>query len=177
MHDAFEPDPLDRLLAPPPLPAGAADLRQDLLGRTSRVLRRRRRLRTLAWAAALAACYGAGLWTVRRLAAPAPRPGAPEVARQPDAPPPPPAPAAPPSALAVEWRACDEGDRQATLYREAGDRYLDEENDPRSALRCYGNALDAGTEQDLAIAPSDSWLLMAIKDARQKEKRHAQTGG
>jgi hypothetical protein len=137
------------------------------------LLRRRRRLRQLGWAAALAACYGAGLLTVRWLTAPAPHPGPPEVVRQPD----PPAPAPPPTALAVEWRAFDGGDRQAALYQEAGDRYLAEENDPRAALRCYGNGLDTGTPEDLAIAPSDSWLLMAIKDARQKEKRHANTGG
>jgi hypothetical protein len=175
MHDAIEPDPLDHLLAPPPLPAGSADLHEDLLGRTSRLLRRRRRLRHLGRAAALAACYGAGLLTVRWLTAPAPPPGPPEVVRQPDTPPRVPAP--PPTGLAAEWRALDGGDRQAALYQEAGDRYLAQENDPQAALRCYGNALDTGTPADLAIAPSDSWLLMAIKDARQKEKRHANTGG
>ncbi len=54
---------------------------------------------------------------------------------------------------------------------------MTEEIDPQSALRCYSNALDNGTEQDLAISSEDNWLLMAIKDARLKERNHAKQGG
>jgi hypothetical protein len=93
-------------------------------------------------------------------------------------------PAAPPApelpeAVAVEERAADDDDlkAQAALYRRAGDLYLSAENDPAAAVRCYGNALDAGGEADLSVAPSDNWLLMTIKNARQKEKRHANNGG
>ncbi len=63
------------------------------------------------------------------------------------------------------------------MYKQAGDRYMTEQSDPQSALRCYGNALDNGTEQDRSISTDDNWLLMAIKDARQKEKSHATKGG
>jgi hypothetical protein len=182
MHDIYarEPDPLEGMLAPPPLPADAAALRQELLGQTARALRRRRRGRQLAWAAALAACYAAGLLTMHW----APRPAA--VSRGPDAlasrdhsqvPPAvfPPADEPEKSALQKEWAAVESG--QAALFREAGNLYLDGEGDVQSAVRCYGNALSVGTEADLAISPEDNWLLMAIKDARQKEKRNAKNGG
>ena len=177
MTDSFEktPDPLERLLAPPASAAGGdAALREAVFRRTAGVLRRRRRLLALARGGALAACYLAGLLTThgleRRPAAPSPVPVAP--------PPQAGAPAAhdPPaavSALAAEWQAFDSPDRGAELYRRAGDRYLTEEADPLAAVRCYGNALNAGAAQELAFDADDSWLLMAIKDARQKEKRDA----
>jgi hypothetical protein len=79
--------------------------------------------------------------------------------------------------VAVEWQAVDDPDRQTALYQEAGDRYLEEERDPLQALRCYGNALDSGKEEDLTISASDSWLMMVIKDARQREKHNAKSGG
>jgi hypothetical protein len=88
--------------------------------------------------------------------------------------------AAPPTAVppdetatALEWEAVDHPERAATLYRAAGDRYLAEEGDLAGAVRCYGNGLSAGAANDLTIDPGDSWLLMAIKDARQREKPDA----
>jgi hypothetical protein len=178
MTDFFarESDPLDDLLVPPPA-ADAEALRERLRDRTTHLLRRRRRLRRLAWAAALAACYGAGLLTVWWAARPAPPGASAPTAREER--PAPPAPELPATAVAVEERAADDDDlrAQAALYRRAGDLYLSAANDPAAALRCYGNALDAGGADDLAVAPSDDWLLMAIKNARQKEKRHANNGG
>jgi hypothetical protein len=178
MTDFFarESDPLDDLLAPPPA-ADVEGLRERLRDQTARLLRRRRRLRRLAWAGALAACYAAGLLTVWFAARPAPPSPSPSVARQ-ERPAPPPAVEVP-GAVAVEERAADDDDprAQAALYRRAGDLYLSAENDPAAALRCYGNALDAGGEADLSVAPSDNWLLISIKSARQKEKRHANNGG
>jgi hypothetical protein len=58
------------------------------------------------------------------------------------------------------------------LYVQAGDRYLGEDGDVQSAVRCYGQALNLDDPAVLAIDPKDNWLLMAIKDARKKEKRH-----
>jgi hypothetical protein len=177
MTDFFarEPDPLEELLAPPPA-AAAEGLRERLLGQTTRLLRRRRRLRRLAGAAALAACCTAGLLAVWWAVRPTPPAPSPDMAREER-----PAPPAPElsEAVAVEERAADDDDlrAQAALYRRAGDLYLSAENDPAAAVRCYGNALDAGGEADLSVAPSDNWLLMAIKNARQKEKRHANNGG
>jgi hypothetical protein len=76
-----------------------------------------------------------------------------------------------PSAAALEeiGEFCESGGR-AELYRRAGDRYLEESADPRSALRCYTQALDEGSREDLEISAEDSWLLMALKMDRRKEK-------
>jgi hypothetical protein len=179
-----QPDPLEHLLAAPHLPADRAALRQDLLDRTRRILRRRRRLRPLAWVVALAACYTGGLLTMRwvMMSHPPPGPRPPPAMHVPEPAPRPLTPPASipqprPSALALEWAAFDHPGEQAVLYRQAGDRYLDEENDPEGALRCYRRALDTGSGEDLTISPQDSWLLMALKEARQKEKRNAHKGG
>jgi hypothetical protein len=63
-----------------------------------------------------------------------------------------------------------EPEQRAELYRRAGDRYLEETTDPASALRCYSQALDEGSAEDLNISVNDSWLLMALKMDRRKEK-------
>ena len=64
-------------------------------------------------------------------------------------------------------------EQRAALYRRAGDRYLEEAADPQDALRCYTQALDDGSEADLNVSADDSWLLMALKIDRKKEKKHA----
>jgi hypothetical protein len=66
---------------------------------------------------------------------------------------------------------------QAALFRRAGDRYLEAEGNVASALRCYRLALDLASESELAVAPEDTWLLIALKDARQKEREHGARGG
>ncbi len=173
------PDPLDGLLRPP---AGESDpvLQGRLLERTTRALRRRRRLRVVAWAAALAACYAAGALTMYRFA---PRKvevvevqGPPARAPAPAPQPPPAPPAAPPSAVALEWQAFDADSRRPDLYRRAGDQYL-RDDDPASAVRCYGQSLDAASDKDLSISPDDDYLLMILKQARQKEKNDAKNHG
>src|SRR5262245_10032003 len=158
------PDPLERLLAPPP-PGEADTLRRAVFARTEAVLRRRRAVRRLALAGALAACYLAGLLSARWLSPPEPverivtvRPApqeAPEAARA-------------ESAAELERKARADAARQADFYRRAGDLYATEQGDLGSALRCYGRALDASSEEDLAVSADDHWLLMAIKDAREK---------
>jgi hypothetical protein len=166
-------DPCDDLLSVRPLPENTV-LRQALLARTTTLLRRRR-LRRWARTAALAACGALGLLTLQRERTPAP---ALPVARRPPQPAPPVAPPeAAPTALALEWQALDKPGPQPRLYRQAGDRYLREDADVESALRCYGQALNQGTADDLRIAPEDNWLLIAIKDARQREKRDAKNDG
>jgi hypothetical protein len=72
-----------------------------------------------------------------------------------------------------EWQAFDSRERRTEQYLRAGAEYLKEESDPQSALRCYRQALDAGSDADLVVRPDDDWLLMAIKDARKKEKSDA----
>ena len=174
-NPAPETDDLDDLLT---APAGAGDpeLRHGLRLRTTCVLRRRRRWRRVGVASALAACFLAGLATWRLWPKPAPAPGATEVAEKPPGPPPVPQPDADLPAVALEWRAADSPDNRADLYRRAGERYVKQDGDLQSALRCYRNALDAGTEEDLTISAGDDWLLMALKDARKKEKNDAKNG-
>ncbi len=188
-HPLPPPDDVDELLRPRPA-AGNDPLRQVLLARTTAALRRRRRLRRLGLAAALAACYLAGMLTVRLGMSPAStdRPAA-AVAKadrpaKKEAPPVRPAPRqreapaeAAPSALALEWQALDSDDRRFELYRRAGDRYLEESNDVESALRCYRGAYAAASEKERAVSVHDNWLLMAVKQERLKEKRDAQNGG
>jgi hypothetical protein len=155
----------------------ASALRAKVFNRTSRILRRRRWLRRAAVVAALAACYGAGVATMHWFTPattvvtvvvektgelePAPIPTSPPLKET------------EPPAAAMEWNALDHPEKKVEYYRRAGDRYLTESNDVQAAARCYKQMLDAGSEQDLVIAPDDNWLLMALKEARQKEKLDA----
>ncbi len=171
MNDIPERDICDDVLTPPSRPADADRLRRTVLDRTSRLVRRRLWMRRAGLGAALAACYVAGVLTTRFLA-PAPR----EVVTIPPpaeaVPLPEPSPRTLPAPAVEDWAArADDGER-AALYRRAGDRYLDEESDPLAALRCYTKALSSGAGES-SFSPEDNWLLMAIKNAREKEKRDA----
>jgi hypothetical protein len=167
------PDPFDELLGARAAGEGHEALHQRLLERTTRALRRRRSLRVLAWSAALVVGYAAGVLTMFWFT-----PKRVEFVKA--AEPPPPAPAsesapltvAPPaSAVALEWKAFD--DQRPDLYRQAADRYLHEGGDPASAIRCYGQSLNGASDKDLAILPDDDYLLMIVKEARQRESNDA----
>jgi len=182
---APEPDPLEDLLRPPPGSPAGDPLRQALLLQTRRLLGRRRRWKRLAFAAALAACYVAGMLTMRLVQVPgesdkemvnkssdlpgkkAPRPSelhqarpSPKKGRPPRV-----SPAAKESALALEWRAIDNKKNRFQLYRRAGDLYL-QDNDVSSALRCYRGALTAAPARERTISVNDNWLLMIAKQER-----------
>lgn len=167
-------DALDHLLA---RPTAACDesLRRSLLAQTTNVLRLQRRGRqrrriafALAAAAILLAIAGVAIF---------PRSGTPE---RPVGPPNPtvvqsPAPLAADMPAAAIERIGETSalDQRSVLYRRAGDRYLEEAADPKDALRCYTQALDDGSEADLNVSADDSWLLMALKIDRKKEKKNA----
>jgi hypothetical protein len=176
-------DPIERFLSTdfngPPSPA----LRQAVLAQTARSLRRRRLRRRLAMLAALAACFLAGMGTMAvvwqmanggmsgegRVASgekkqnqPAKPPDASSIK-----------PEASPSLIDLEWRAFDSRENRAALFFEVAQRYLEEQNDYESALRCYRQALDAAPKEGLAIRPEDNWLVMALKEARLKENNDA----
>jgi hypothetical protein len=171
MSDTHDTDKVlaDRLLAPPD--AGAAEaLRQRLFARTVPVLRRRRLARRLAAVATLAACYAAGLLSAHWLA-PLPQGVKLSVVEyRPTA-----GPKSPEAPGLLERQARADAARRSALYRRAGDLYATEQGDLEAALRCYGRSLDDRPAEDLTIAPSDHWLLMAIKDAREKEKVYAKS--
>jgi hypothetical protein len=145
----------------------------------------RRRWKRLAFAAALAACYVAGMLTMRFVLLPAESdkemvkrssdpPGAklaqrtetqrvrptPKKRRQPQS-----SPAAKESAVALEWRAIDSKKNRFKLYCRAGDLYL-QDNDVSSALRCYRGALTAAPARERTISVNDNWLLMIAKQER-----------
>src|SRR5579871_6111176 len=111
MHDIFapEPDPLDGLLAPPPLPPETDELRQALYSQTQLVLHRRRGLRRFAYAAALLVSFAAGLLAMRAAMRDIPTPLLKESVRRQEEPSPAEKPHEPvdESALAREWRAFD----------------------------------------------------------------------
>jgi hypothetical protein len=170
MSDTPARDPCaDFLATPPPVSVDGA-LRQRLLEQTTRIIRRRIWLKRAGWAAALAACYLAGAVTVYLLHSPAP---AQIVIVKQSAPPPVEATTARLTAFVLENQALDSVQPRPELYRLAGDRYVAESGDLQSALRCYRQALDEASEQDLQIKPEDNWLLIALKEARQKEKEYA----
>jgi len=175
------PDPLHDLLWPEssvPAPIWKDTLRE----RTTRNLRWRRRGRHVAIIAVLAACFLAGVLTTWLFSSP-------QIVHEieyvsvpaestPDAPAPPsekPTKAEKLTALALEWQAAESPDRSAELNRLAGDRYVEEENDLESALRCYKRFLAECTREELEITPKDNWLLVTLKNARLEEKRYARS--
>jgi hypothetical protein len=160
--------------------------KQAILRQTTRYVRDRRRLRQARFVSAFAACYLAGMLTVyfglHASAEPQlvekPRENEPLAGQG----------AEKPefsrggrdisestskhSALAMEWQAADAEDNKSDLYRQAAERYQ-EKGDYVSALRCFENSLNVGSEADQELSVNDDWLLMALKEARQREKNHA----
>jgi hypothetical protein len=81
---------------------------------------------------------------------------------------------APPAAIVTPPTRVAETDRARALV-EAADRVLAENADPLTALHGYAKALDEGGPSSLSVSTDDSFLMMAIKDARKKENRDAKT--
>src|SRR5262249_12107546 len=163
-------DELDHLLTPSAAPASAA-IRERLRGQTARRLRLRGYTRRLAVAAALAACYIAGIVTVWwgfRPAAPPPERVIVEVVR--GQPAPGPAERSPRELeLAAEQADGAEG---AQLFLDAA-RAFARWSEWGAALRCYRNAWDI-SGGNLAIDPkNDDWLMVTLKLARKEELSHA----
>ena len=156
-------DPLDDLLCPVDSPPDER-FQGELFARTTATLRSRRRWRRLGRAAAVAAVFLTGLLTVLAVT-PVQEPVAQDAVVSLD---PPPAPE-PTTPVALEWRALERPEDAARYYRAAGDSYL-QEGDPDNATRCYANHLDEGGAPALEVNTTDTWLLMAIKQARLKER-------
>jgi hypothetical protein len=157
----------------------AADdrLREAVLAQTVGVIRFRRRLRRCALAAAMAGCYLAGVASVAMWTS---EPNARQQAasqqlitdRRPVVAP----PSAPVTPVKAERRAAPVRLSRFEVLRLAADRSLLEQGDVQAAVHNYKLALDLATAEQRAIAPAqDTWLLMALKDARAKEKHYAQS--
>lgn len=171
-------DDLDELLGPDPS-GDRADRRDELREQTSRLVRRRRWRVYARRGLAMAACFVAGagtLWLVQQRTPPQ----QPElVAKATDhSPKVTKAPAqriirAESPDMLERQAALARGDRCVELYRRAGDGFL-ERGDDIAALRCYRRSLDNTRPNDLVVRPdTDSWLLMSLKMARQKETNDA----
>jgi hypothetical protein len=169
-------EPLDDFLEPG-VPCESSDsLRQALRTRTTGIVRWRRRFKKLSWAGALAACFMAGMATMYALdlrggnvAEPVremPTVAIKKVEPAPTEPPPKPA-------KVIEQEARAQPERQVAQLRKAGAMYLEQEQDYAAALRCYAQALDGADDRMLEISSSDTWLEMALKNARRKEKARA----
>jgi len=145
--------------------AGDAPLRAMVLSQTVRVIRFRRRLRRCGLAAALLGCYLAGAATVARWGLGrdnSPRPSTEQVT------------SAPPAPSGVSRQVATVKMSRFEALRREGDHSLLEEGDVQAALRDYKRAIDLASTEERAIAPGqDTWLLMALKDARTKENIHA----
>jgi tetratricopeptide (TPR) repeat protein len=172
MSDNLDRDPLEELLAPPG-DADALALRQTVLATTTACQRRRRWLRRGALATALAASFAAGMVTMRLVAPTAPASNA--LVRDVD----PPQTHSSATAQRSDALAPKREDgpparaRQTAVLLAAGNRCLNDIGDPEAALRCYGRALNDASDDEARFSTEDNWLLMAIKNAREKEARHA----
>lgn len=175
------PDPLQELLRPLPQPE-PIELRQRLRLQSGRSVRRRRIVRRTA-IVVVNVIVVIGAWVLfgnsmiwlanwsrehRQPDAPIVK-VAPKVLDQEVAPSLPEAAVAP---IDLEWQAFDSQTNRAANYFLAGNKYLEANQDMESALRCYAQALDACSVQQLDIAPEDNWLVVTLKNARRKEKSH-----
>ncbi len=157
--------------------------RAALLRDTSRVLRGKRWRRRAALVTALAACYAAGLGTMKLWFGAGPSPVNSWVA---ESLPQDQAATTHVVAVALDEPAAIELEtvahlaprpQQAELYRQAADRYWQDSQNVQAALRCYRLALQLGPPEQWHVCVDDNWLLMALKQAKQREKNHANADG
>ncbi len=154
-----------------PSPTGDA-LRERIFLATAKRLVARRRLRRMAIATTFTACFVAGV-----AVAPWLRPDAPKPATSPAAAIVPrvdagnsitaEAPPVRPSPAQIEERArTAPADQRLLLFKLAGDRFLNDDVDVVSALRCYRAMLDSASPTDRKrFDPTDSWLLTSLKQS------------
>jgi hypothetical protein len=166
MNDLPMPGPLDDFLDHPPTRPVSAALREGLLQRTAAMVRRRRRMRVLVAAGAIVAVAMIAATIVWLRPAGDVQPAEAKPADDHPIVRTPPAAVEPetPTAVALEWQAFDAPrDQKSTLYRQAGDRYVEDADDLTSAVRCYGQAVRAASTEELAVAEQDNWLVRALK--------------
>jgi hypothetical protein len=189
MSETPLPESLENFLQAPPSLPPEADMQDLLLKQTSTFLRKpRSRLRwyvSLCVAASILVTLVSAYFAIRsgyvaprpkkdladRVVTPPPPNNEPKSQPAPEEPPPP-AAAASVNPLDLEWTAFDEGDDQkrVSLYFQAGDLYLEKQNDYESALRCYSQALHYCQAPQLEFNPNDNWLVKALKRDHRKEK-------
>jgi cytochrome c-type biogenesis protein CcmH/NrfG len=156
-------------------PAADDALRRALLAQTTGVLRFRRRAKRCVLVASLVACYLAGATTMGLLRAGSPPPstGQPTIANSDPTPPRPSHPSPQPRKNQLAAKAV----KKPTAFeswRRIGDHYLNQSGDVSLAVAGYSEAIRLASDEERRISPErDNWLMMALKDARSKEKTHA----
>jgi len=150
-------------------------LKNALLRRTTLIIRRRHHLRRAGIAGLAAACYLAGIattWFVVPRAAVRDNTISPPVLVAENPPKPSPPPEQPPERPEVyELQALTAAPAERSMkFRKAGDLYLSQSSDYASALRCYTASFNAAGDDALEFSPDDNWLVMAIKNARYRER-------
>jgi hypothetical protein len=178
-HDDSPDDSVDVALGVLGQPSADDRLREVLLSQTLGVVRRRRRMRRCAMAAVLAACYLAGivsvnLWRTEGPVSPPTSMSRPILAdKDPiktDAPRQPLAAAIAPQKHPAESKKPSGFE----AWRRIGDHYLRETGDLSLAVAGYSEAINLASEKELELSPGqDNWILMALKDAKLKERNHA----
>jgi hypothetical protein len=174
---------INRALGTSGLPGGGDLLRASLLAQTIGVIRRRRRLKKLVLAATLLGFYLAGMATTglwRRVKAVPIRPPAeqmatssPVVVGKPPLRPESSRPQPPWYVGAAERQSAPARIRGVQAMQRSADRLLLEDGDVESAVRGYNRVLDLASAKQRVISPeNDTWLLMALKNAKSKELRH-----
>jgi hypothetical protein len=149
------------------VPSPPPGLRERLLERTAAAVRSRARWRRARLAAALVLLYAAGLATAPLLLDRA-GPAEPAAAGKPAPPQAAPAPLDPEE---IRRRVPDAPlPERARLLRLAGDLYLEKRGDPAAALECYRQVLELSLMPASPPEPGDSWLLLALKQARRTEE-------
>jgi hypothetical protein len=170
-NDSFD-DPLAAVVAAGgPRPAAGDHLREALLAQTVGVLRFRRRWKRCALAASLLGCYLAGVTTMGMLRAGAGQehPAAPDQAPVVKSQPPTPHVSPYPDTHQVAARKPSAFES----WRNIGDHYLRQSGDVSLAVAGYSEAINLASDEERRISPGrDNWLMMALKDARSKEKTH-----
>jgi hypothetical protein len=158
-------DPLDELLTPKS-DTSSASLRRMVFASTRKVLRRRRVIRHVRTATALAACYLAGMVTMNYWRPAVETPTQPErkviASLEED--------------LALLAAAGVKSDIPKTKYerlRAEADRAWDESRDMEAALQLYARALKFATPTELEFNPDDNFILETLKEAQLTENRYA----
>jgi hypothetical protein len=158
-------------------------LRNGVLAQTIGVIRFRRRLKKGALAASLVACYFAGVATMGlRTPAQVVAPGTSNEQAAANQLPSQNSKSPTPAIVEDKPKPQDNPNKQAApqpsreeLLRREGDRLL-ANGDMKQAIRKYELALNLAPADRRAIAPEqDTWLLMALKNARSKEITHDRT--
>ena len=170
-------DSVDAALGVLGQPTADDNLREAVLARTIGVVRRCRRMKRCALAAGLLGCYLAGittvgLWRSEGNMSPQSPTGQPMIAEQPPQKVVP--PLLPPAANPKKQQVAAKNPSGFESWRRIGDHYLHEKGDVSLAVAGYSEAINLASQEELALSPGqDNWILMALKDARTKERNHA----